>query len=72
MNWIIDRFEEDLAVAQDSKTMETINISKKELPPEVKPGDTIENHDGEWLINRQDTSARAHRIKIMFDRIKRR
>ena len=60
MRYIIDRFEEDLAVCED-ENKKTINVSRKRLPMSSKEGDVLE-YDGErYIINYNET------LKIKLD-----
>jgi hypothetical protein len=61
MRLIIDRFEGDFAVCEnDNKIM--VNISKKELPSEVKEGDVIYKYDEKYIIDLEETKKRKQEI----------
>ena len=69
--WVLDRFEEDWVVLEHAQTRETINLPKKGLPEDVKPGDTLRKHHSlGWYIDNDETAARAKRISERFKRIK--
>ncbi|MCL2225069.1 MAG: DUF3006 domain-containing protein [Defluviitaleaceae bacterium] len=68
--WVIDRFEEDWAVLDNSDTRETISLPISHLPKDAKPGTTLIKTDGKWHINEADTAARSARIKDKFARLK--
>jgi hypothetical protein len=62
MRLIIDRFEGDFAVCEnDNKIM--VNISKKELPSEVKEGDVIYKYDEKYIIDLEETKKRKQEIQ---------
>jgi hypothetical protein len=68
----IDRFEEDYAVCEDALGLTMRTLHRSELPKEAKAGDTLFYMDNQWYIDKEETAARAARIKSMFERIKRR
>jgi hypothetical protein len=68
----IDRFEEDYAVCEVGHTLETRTLHRSELPVEAGAGDTLYFQNGCWLIDKEETNARALRIQDRFQRIKRR
>ena len=68
--WIVDRFEEDFAVLENAKTLDTASLPKIALPIGISPGDTLVMHDGVWRLDNAETAARGQRIQSMFDRIR--
>ena len=60
---VIDRFEGDIAVCEDRKTLEMININIQQLPAEVKEGDVIKLIDGLYVVDAQETLEIEERIE---------
>jgi hypothetical protein len=60
MRYIIDRFEEDLAVCEDEHK-KIINISRKKLPMRSKEGDVLEFDGKSYIVNYNET------LKIKLD-----
>jgi len=59
----IDRFEENIAVLENRKTGEIMNISKDSLPQEVKTGDILKKINGKYFIDDGKTQEIAQRIE---------
>lgn len=66
MKYIIDRFEEEIAVCEDEKK-QMIDIARNLLPNDCKAGDVIEEINGEWQINQEATSQREATIQELMD-----
>lgn len=62
MRYVIDRFEEELAICE-AEDRETISVSKKDLPDSAKEGDVIVLKDERWELDSEGTKARRDRIK---------
>jgi len=62
MKVIVDRFEGDLAVCEkEDKSM--VDIPKKELPSDVKPGDVVIIENGKSRVDIGETEERKQRIE---------
>lgn len=59
----IDRFEEDVAVLENRKTQEIINLKKEELPEGVKTGDILKKINGKFLADKAETKKVENRIE---------
>lgn len=59
----IDRFEEDVAVLENRKTQEIINLKKEELPEGVKAGDILKKINGKFLVDKVETRKVENRIE---------
>lgn len=59
----VDRFEGNIAVLENRKTQEMINLKKEELPEGLKTGDIIKKINGKFYIDRVETEKIEKRIK---------
>lgn len=66
MYYIIDRFEEEYAVCENSETKKMENIEKTKIPKEAKKGDVLVLIDGEYLLDIYQTEERK---KIIHQKI---
>lgn len=62
MKYIIDRFEQDLAVCETQEQV-MVTINKELLPPEAKEGDCIIYEQNTYRIDAADTNARRGKIQ---------
>lgn len=60
--YIVDRFEENYAVIE-TKKQKMINVNKKDLPKDIKPGDILVKKDGKYKILKEETEKRTNYIK---------
>ena len=67
MYYIIDRFEEEYAVCENSETGEMENIEKTKIPNDVKRGDVLVLIDGEYILDIYKTEERK---RIINNKIK--
>ena len=65
---IIERFEENIAVLEDSNTGEVVDINRTLLPKSAREGDVIELIDGKYVVNSEKTEIRR---KSIIDRMRR-
>ncbi len=73
MSWIIDRFEEDIAVLEEAGKPGTFSLPRLELPPEAKEGDALsKDAAGNYIIDADETGRRRARIKSLLERLKKR
>ena len=72
MQWVVDRFEEDIVVLENMETQEIENFDKTEFPEDINEGDIVELIDGMWIINQETTASRTQKIKDKFKRLKKR
>lgn len=67
---IIDRFEEDFAVVEDTDTEKLINIEKSAVDANAKEGDVIFLTDcGEYRVDKAATEKRRAEILEMMKRL---
>jgi len=69
MLYIIDRFEEDAAVLENSETLGQIITARDLLPEGAKEGDALREENGGWFLCPDETEARKARIKIKMNRL---
>lgn len=65
----IDRFEENVAVLENRKTQEIINLKKEELPEGVKTGDILKKINGKFLLDNAETKNVENRIEQKMNRL---
>ena len=71
MQWIIDRFEGNLAILENPETLKIKEYPKSKLPKEAKEGDVLTERGGKMNIDQNETKTRAERIRERFNRLKR-
>lgn len=59
----VDRFEGNIAVLENRKTQEMVNLKKEELPEGLKTGDIIKKINGKFYIDRIETEKIEKRIE---------
>lgn len=68
MKYIIDRFENDIAVCEDeTKTM--IEIPIQQLPTNAKSGDILSNQFGYFEILEEETKIRREEIRKKMQKL---
>ena len=60
--YIIDRLDEDFAVCED-EAKEQLLISTEQLPENAKEGDVLQEEDGYFSVNQEETEARRARMR---------
>jgi len=70
MRWIIDRFEENVAILENPETLEIKERPRADLPTGVKEGDVLIDDGGVLRLDYAETEARATRIRERFNRLK--
>jgi len=70
MAWVIDRFEENLAVLEDTTTLENIICPMMDLPSGVREGDTLIKKGSQFILDLEETVARSRRIREKMERLK--
>ena len=70
--WVVDRFEDGIAVLERMDSQESKQLSRDLLPKSATEGSVlIEKADG-WEHDTSATDVRAQQIKERFDRLKKR
>ena len=65
---IVDRFEDGVAVCEQAdRTM--LEIPLAQLPADVREGDVLRCEGALYVIDREETQARAHRIREKMNRL---
>ncbi|MCL2398251.1 MAG: DUF3006 domain-containing protein [Defluviitaleaceae bacterium] len=70
MALVIDRFEEGLAVLEDTETFECIECPVANLPKGAREGDVLTKSGEGYLLDPKETEARILRIKEKMKRLK--
>ena len=59
----IDRFEGNIAIIENRKNQNKIEIEKEKLPKQVKEGDIIKKINGKYILDSEKTINEKNRIK---------
>ena len=70
MNWVIDRFEENLAVLENTESLEHIVCPVEDLPKGVKEGSVLYKEGERFLQDSEETAVRSRRIREKMERLK--
>ena len=70
MKYVIDRIEEDIAVLQDLKSKEMLNINIKELPTNIKEGSFLIKNKI-FKIDKKEEDRRRQEIRKRFNKLRR-
>ncbi|ASS90575.1 MAG: DUF3006 domain-containing protein [Bacillaceae bacterium] len=68
MKFIIDRFENDIAVCEDENG-KIIEILKSQLPKNAETGDVIIQKNNRYYVDKQETSKRRQEIEELMDEL---
>ncbi|KZM55868.1 MULTISPECIES: DUF3006 domain-containing protein [Aeribacillus] len=68
MKFIIDRFENDIAVCEDENG-KIIEIVKSQLPKNAETGDVIIQKNNRYYVDKQETSKRRQEIEELMDEL---
>lgn len=63
VEYTLDRFEGNFAICENRQTAEFTNISKDELPDELKEGDIFKEINGKYFIDKSKTEEISKRIE---------
>ncbi len=67
MEYIIDRFEENFAVCQNTVSEKIENIESNLIPKEAREGDVIVFTDGKYFLDSEKTKERKKMIEEKFN-----
>lgn len=70
MKYVIDRIEEDIAVLQDLKSKEMLNINIKELPANIKEGSFLIKNKI-FKIDKKEEDRRRQELRKRFNKLRR-
>ena len=70
MKYVIDRIEEDIAVLQDLKSKEMLNINIKELPTNIKEGSFLIKNKI-FKIDKKEEDRRRQELRKRFNKLRR-
>lgn len=68
MKFIIDRFENDIAVCEDENG-KIIEFLKSQLPKNAETGDVIIQKNNRYYVDKQETSKRRQEIEELMDEL---
>lgn len=69
MNYVIDRFEGNIAICNSILTGENIELSKYLLPKGVKEGDVIIEEDNKFSVDKKLTEERHNNITERMNKL---
>ena len=64
--YVIDRFEEDIAVLENRENQEMKNITRDKLPEECKEGDIIKCINGKYFLDKEETEIRKEELENKY------
>ena len=70
MKYVIDRIEEDIAVLQDLKSKEMLNINIKELPTNIREGSFLIKNKI-FKIDKKEEDRRRQELRKRFNKLRR-
>jgi len=68
MCWIIDRFEEDIAVVESRN--ETVYVNKSLLPKGIREGSLLVKTNGNFYLSEEKTEERRRKMQEKMARLK--
>ena len=66
---VIDRFESDFAIVEDTETEKMIMIGKELMEQNVSEGDVIVLSDGKYLVDPQATKKRRAEVLALLKKL---
>lgn len=70
MKFVVDRIENDIAVLENIKNKEIINVSLKLLPKNLKEGDVLKFNNNKYFLDNNEKQARLNRIREKMKMLK--
>lgn len=67
--YVIDRFEENIAVLENRTTQEIKNVPISVLPKDLKEGSVLKCIDGKYIVYNEQAEEIENRIKNKMDEI---
>jgi hypothetical protein len=68
--WVLDRFEDGVAVLENQSTREIKNLPRTGLPESAREGDILFcTSEGVWRVDREGTKKRAAEMRDRFRRL---
>ncbi len=65
--WIVDRFEGEVAVLQETATKAMRDVPRSDLPDGTREGSALRLRDGDWVPDADAERERAERIRRLMD-----
>lgn len=70
MIYIVDRIEDNIAVLENMKTKETVEVKLNTLPSKVKEGSVLKYENKKYTIDKKEEEERKKTILDKFNRLK--
>ena len=70
MRYVVDRFEEDIAILINDDTDEIIELDKSSLPSSIHEGSILNYVDGEYIEDTLEEAKRRESIRDRFNKLK--
>ena len=70
MKFVVDRIENDIAVLENMKNKEIINVSLKLLPKNLKEGDVLKFNNNKYFLDNNEKQVRLDRIREKMKMLK--
>lgn len=67
--YVIDRFEEDIAICENVKNKDIINLPIKNIPSLAKPGDVLKSINNILFIDKEETLKRKEYIESLANNL---
>ena len=67
--FVVDRFEGDIAILENRNTKEMIEVDRKELPDTIKEGEYLNRVNGKFIKNEEKNIEISERIKKKMDNL---
>ena len=72
MKYAVDRIEENIVVIEDINTNEKIELTKEQLPEDIKEGNILIFENNEYKVDLNEEELRRKRIQERFNRLRKR
>ena len=67
VRWVVDRFEGEFAVCQQTQTKEMRDVLRTELPEGAREGSVLRREKARWVLDEEEAQARSERIRKKMD-----
>lgn len=66
--YTVDRFEGEYAILEDEYGR-LYDVLREELPTDLREGDILQENEGKYMINEEETAKQREKIKQIYERI---